>query len=915
MNSLTVQAWWPLLLLAAVPLLYWLARRHRTALDPRRVALAAALRAGALLCITLALMRPAWLQSDQRVAVVYAIDISRSISSAWLRDALSALARSEGSDGVAQRRYLVFGDHTRLVNRAQDIAEVAVRGEGAVPALADVIDQGATDIESALSAALYAFPADMERHLVLLSDGRQTRGDLWHLLPRLRAQGVRVYTLPAPVAGESDAWVQALEAPAPLRAGAPFVLRAQVHSRLPATARIELRQGERLLGSQSAALNAGTNEVFFDTQLPRPGEQALSVRVEVARDAVPGNDSLTRVFHVQPAPRVLHVGAPDSALAAALNREGLRVQAIDAAALAGQSLGAYDVVVLEDVAPAALGGATAGALETYVRDGGGGLVFVAGEHAYGKSGHAGSALERMLPVKFEGKRPRKDLDLVLLMDRSYSMRGRKLEFAKTAALSILDLLEPHHRLAVVAFDARPHDVVPLAEVGGKRRAEDLISSMTAGGQTHIYGALYYAQRLLEASTTRTRHIILLTDGITAPPPGVDGQRGVTSDEQMELVRRSRKDFFDRWRREHPGQPLPGIDDLPADPPPGTFEEVAAKLKQQHITLSTVALGEKPNLELLANLAQWAEGKAYVAARDDEIPGLFIAEAQRLLGESLIEESFRPLVKVNGAALTGLDFAQAPLLKGFVVSKPKAFADVLLEGTRKLPLLAETRYGLGKTVAFLSDAQRRWAADWLAWPGYGKLWAQVVRDAARRDVGQGLNWEVRREDRDAVITLHAWQADGSQRDGLAPVVRVDDGAAALPLRQSAPGTYTARVPLAATRSSAYHFDLLASGGLGAEEVKQAGGRELQSDAGEEDRAVATDSALLRRLSDATGGVFAPTAEDIRRYRGDGGTRTTQLWWALAAAALLLYLIELFVRRSPWGVRLPASRPVKEDSHVP
>lgn len=915
MSALTVQAWWPLPLLAGLPLLFWLARRQRTSLDPRRVLLAAGLRALVLLCITLALMRPQWVQPDRRVAVLYAVDISRSVSPQWLRAALTALEREEGADAASWRRYLVFADRPRLLSRARDIDQVSVRAQADGMAPAEAVDQGVSDIEGALEAALYAFPPGMARHLVLISDGRQTRGDLWHLLPRLRDQRVRVFTLPAPVAGERDAWVQALEAPALPRAGEPFVLRAQLQARQAGPARVELRQGERLLGSQDAALRAGSNELFFETRLARAGPQALSVRVIMAGDTVARNDLLTREFRVQPAPRVLHVGGPDTVLAGALRQEGLPVQAIAAAALARQPLGSFDAVVLEDVAPALLGGATGARLEAYVRDAGGGLVFVAGENAYGKSGHAGGALERLLPVKFEGKRKRKDLDLVLLIDRSYSMRGRKLEIAKTAALSTLDLLEPHHRLAVVGFDARPHDVVPLAEVGAKRRAEDLISSMTAGGQTNVYNALHYARRLLENAPARTRHIILLSDGVTATPPGAAGQRGVTSDEQMELVQRSRKDFFDRWRREHPGQPLPGIDDLPPDPPAGTFEELAAGLRQEKITLSTVALGDKPNLELLANLAHWAEGKAYVAAHDNEIPGLFVAEAQRLLGESLIEESFRPTVKVNAAPLTGLDFTSAPPLRGFVVSKPKVFADVLLEGTRGLPVLAETRYGLGKTVAFLSDARARWAADWLAWPGYGKLWAQVVRDAARRDGGQGLNWEVSRADRDAVITLHAWQADGTQRDGLAPVVRVDEGTATLTLPQSAPGTYSARVPLAAVRSTAYRFDLLASGGLSAQEVRQAGARELQPDADAEDRAGATDTELLRRLSDATGGVYAPAPADIVRPRGDGGTRATALWWMLAAAALALYLIELFVRRSPWGVRLPAAIFPKETSHAP
>jgi hypothetical protein len=183
---------------------------------------------------------------------------------------------------------------------------------------------------------------------------------------------------------------------------------------------------------------------------------------------------------------------------------------------------------------------------------------------------------------------------------------------------------------------------------------------------------------------------------------------------------------------------------------GGFEDLVADMAAANITLSTVAIGDKPNLPLMTGLAQWGSGKSYVAQRDSEIPALFVTEARRLLGESLIEEPFRPVAKGRSEMLAGIDFESGPELKGFVAGKAKRFSDVLLQAKHEQPLLAETRYGLGKTVAFLSDAKNRWAADWLAWPGYGKFWAQVVRDAGavrQRRIrlaghapwGEGLLW--------------------------------------------------------------------------------------------------------------------------------------------------------------------------------
>lgn len=907
---LRFDAYWPLLLLMGLPIIAWLARRQRTSLSPLRVRIAAGLRAATLVAITLALMRPALHTPERELAVVYALDVSRSVSSEFLRSALSAI---DGANRAAHvkaenQRYVVFGDHAEVVENIDQIPKVAVRAVNDTSATPGAIDQGSTNIEAALTTALFSFPAHMEKHLVLVSDGHQTQGDVWRVAPRLRAQGIRVYTIPATASASGEAWVETVDAPQSVREKENFAVRVVSYARTTGKAKIELYDGQRLLGSQPASMALGRNEVAFETRLNASGRHLLVARLLQDGMAPSPNNQLTHALWVLPPISVLHVeGAKEGGryLADALHTQGIDVhtQSLESLTHAPQMLRAHDAVILSDVPSEQLGTAIGAKLESYVRDQGGGLIFAAGENSYGKAGFAKSEVERLLPVKFEGKRKRKDIDLVLLIDRSYSMRGRKLEVAKTAALSTLDLLEPQHRLAVVAFDARPHEVVPLVEVGGKRRAEDLISSMTSSGQTNVYHALHYAHQLLSHSPTRTKHVILLSDGISAQPPAA-GAKGVTSEEQMELVQKSRSDFFNRWRREHPGQPVPGIDDVPPDLPPGTFEEIIGKFVRDKITLSTVALGENPNLELMTNLAQWSNGKSYQARNDNEIPGLFVAEAQRLLGESLVEERFRPLVKVNASVFDGVDFAAGPELKGLVVSKAKRFSEVLLEGKKELPLLVETRYGLGKTVAFLSDVKNRWAADWLAWPGYARLWSQLVRDVARRDGGQELNWRVTRQGQDALVTLTAFTPEGDFRNGLLPTVRMlstEAEAGSVLLRPFAPGAYRAKIALPGPRERPYEFELLPVAGVSARETMAAGPRTLTYSTHEEYRLTPADQNMLRALSTHTGGKFAPEMQEIFRHYGDGGTRIRALWQWLVAIALGLYVIDVFIRRAPWGGR--------------
>lgn len=890
----------PLLLwcLAGLPLVWggaWISRRGHTA---RRLALATVLRSLVLGLLVLAAAQPRLPGRSDALSVVYAIDVSRSVSPASVARTLDWIRAVGARHPAAQARYVVFADRARMVTSLDALADLDVartgRGDG------DALVQTATDVEQALRTAVGGFGVHGARRLVLVSDGRQTRGDLWRMLPRLQAAQVRVFTLPAEPALARDAWVEAVSVPPGPRQHEPVGVRVRVGASTAMAASVDLSASGRRLGRMATRLLAGDNEIVFTVALPEAGPATIGARVRAEGDEFSGNDAQVEAIVVAQPPRVLYAeGVPESArhLADALRAQHLDVTVVGAEGLPAQArvLDGYDGVILSDLFVQSLDAATAGALEIFVRERGGALVFVAGESTYGQEGFAGSPVERMLPVRFEGRRKRRDLDLVLLIDRSHSMRGRKLELAKTAALSTLDLLEPRHRLAVVAFDSRPHPVVPLAAVGNKRRAEDLISSMTARGQTSIHPALVEARRLLQGSTATTKHVILLSDGITAQPPGSAG--GIPNAAEIQaLIMRGREEAM---RRD--GIPVPKPD--PAEPvvPPGAIEALVAELAADKVTVSTVAIGDKPNLELMADIAALGHGRAHVARDDAEIPGLFVAETRRLLGESMVEESFRPSVAHRVPALAGIDFAAGPPLRGMVVARAKQFADVSLQGPKARPLLATTHYGLGKTVAFLSDAKNRWSADWLGWDGYGRFWAQVLRDAMpRRVADEGLMLRVRREGGEAAIELRALDGGRQFRNGLAPVVDVRDPAgrtAPLALIQTAPGQYGATLRMEAGQGAPYRIALVAGGGITGAEARAVPERAIRYGWPEELRGLPPDLDILRALAEATGGAFAPTADDIFALRGDGTSVPRPLWPPLVGAALLLFLLDILVRRAP------------------
>jgi len=164
--------------------------------------------------------------------------------------------------------------------------------------------------------------------------------------------------------------------------------------------------------------------------------------------------------------------------------------------------------------------------------------------------------------------------------------------------------------------------------------------------------------------------------------------------------------------------------------------------------------------------------------------------------------------------------------------------------------------------------------------------------------------VSREGRSAHIQLTALGADGSYRNELAPQVRVTapDGSSSIEtLRQVAPGRYAAQIALSAAADEPWRFELLPGSGVAAADVSQAGVRRLFYSYPDEYRLLPANLPLLRTLSEQTGGSLAPAEDEIFKPRGDGGLRNVPLWPHFAAAALLLFLIDILVRRAPWSWR--------------
>jgi hypothetical protein len=204
------------------------------------------------------------------------------------------------------------------------------------------------------------------------------------------------------------------------------------------------------------------------------------------------------------------------------------------------------------------------------------------------------------------------------------------------------------------------------------------------------------------------------------------------------------------------------------------------------------------------------------------------------------------------------------------------------------------------VVIATDVKNRWAADWLQWDGYGKLWGQLARDVMRRDIGEELRFSVQREGSDAHVRLDALTPAGAWQNRLAPTVRVvrpGGTVASLRLRQTAPGAYTGTVGLGSAGAEPFGFELEAGGGITRDTARRAGIRRVYYPFPDEYRSRAPDMELLRALTEQTGGALAPATDQIFATGNDTGRSRRTLWPALTAAALAVYLLDIAVRRAP------------------
>ncbi len=838
---LTIGAYWPFLLLFLVPGIWWIQRKSQADLSPKHLALLSTVRSLVIVLLALALAQPVVYRTGVWLSVVYLLDVSQSVAPSAIQSSIQWIEEANAGGQPDHSMFIPFGENSAIFDQLDQLKTVQVASR----ANEGGIDQSGTDIESAIDRGLRSLAPHHLKRMVLMTDGNENSGHMMNTISRLKQEGVHVYTVPIPTRTNRDVWVESIMAPAQVNDDELFPLEAHVYSQVETPADVEVKYREKSLGKRKVQLKKGLNRIGFEGRIKdETGPVTLVAEVTSSGDPFPDNNRFRDSLVVQGRPRILYVeGRAESAryLQQALNMEGLTAVSVPPERIPNriEDLDSFDAIVLSDVSRKNLTEEQMSTIATYVRDLGGGFIVSGGENHYGEGGYAKTVLEEVLPVTFETKKPKPDsIAMIIVLDKSGSMAGPKMELAKEATKAPLAKLKDEDRFGVVAFDYNFYWPVRFQPVANRGAIEQAISTIIAGGETNIFPALKEAYKQLIDAATEIKHVILLSDGRS----------------------------------------------LPED-----FEGLTRLMSEQKITVSTVAVGEGADRDLLAKIAVWGKGRSYYIRDADRVPQIFAQETDLATGKTLREEEeFKPAVKKNVEAFKGINFADAPPLLGYVAVTPKDTSEVLLQKDDD-PILARWQYGLGKTAAFTSDLKDRWAAQWLTWSGYPKFWSQLVREIMRRRDDNDFDFRVAREGREAKITINAIQRDGQFKNKLQSQVRIispNQSVSTVNVFQVGPGSYEATFPL--TERGSYLFRAIDQRNGGPSRI-------LEYSYPEEYHFYPPNTDILHEISQETGGIFQPDSKAIFDANGETTALPTPLWPYVAILALALYISDVYLRR--------------------
>ena len=808
--------------LAIGPLAWAVAEWRNSARRP-----ALALKAIAFAAILLALAEPRITFYETRVALAILVDTSMSVTPQDL-DAASALATSaERGRGRNWTQVVPFAGvprHPATEERNGNAWKLAYSPGHAAHA---------TNLEAAVREGIATLPAGLVPRVLLISDGNENQGSITRAIWQAQQRGVPIDVVSMTGRPRPSLVLESVSMPAQVFSGERFPVDLTLESPRAEQATVEIAAEGKPLGASRVSLSAGVNQVRAHASVTASGAIELAGRITAPGLGAAHFESALTLRR----PRAVLVSR-DPAEAEAHLVHTLEANQFDvqpASSGVPDTLNDCQLLIFNNWDMQAVPEARQAAVETFVKQGGG-LLWIGGDRNVYVEKRQEDALERTLPAKLAPPRKPEGTAVVLIIDKSSSMEGKKMELARQAAIGVVENLRPIDQVGVLIFDNSYQWSVPLRRAEDRVSIKRLISGITPDGGTQIAPALSEAYHRILPAKAVYKHIVLLTDGISE-----EGDSMALSKEAL----------------------------------------------ASHVTISTVGLGQDVNRAFLEKVAQIAQGKSYFLNDPTGLEQIVLRDVKEHTGSTAVEKDVHPEVVTKAEILDGVGIESAPPLRGYVRFTARPTAELILRADPEDPLLVRWQYGLGRAAVFTSDAKNRWAASWVTWPGFDKLWANIFRDLLPHAQSSEATAEFDRAANELVVDYRLG------RNVAEPAV--------------IPGIYAFgpngfQSPLKVTKMAAGHYR--ARLGIGERQglfrVRPLAESRAFPEVGfyrQEDEMLeyGSNDQLLHQVAEATGGRYNPPLNALFDAGGRSIRTTLELWPGLLALALLLNLAELVLRK--------------------
>lgn len=793
------------------------------------------LKVAALAAIAVALFGPAMSMFETKLAVTILADTSQSLTPQDMEQLSARISAVQGARGRHIVRVLPFARGVRPIT-AEEVA-------GGLKATAGETGLG-TNLEAALRDAIASSPAGLVPHFVLVSDGMETEGNAMQALWQAQQMNIPIDTYTLKGRQRPQLNVEAVRMPPQAFAGEKFPVEISLRAPKAAQARLELKAEGKTIGAGQLALKPGTNELTVTASVMTSGVIQLSGTIGSEEL---GEARFDQAVFIQK-PRMLYVSQdPSGTDANFMNAvSSYQFEVTKAAELDVDAMRKHEVLVLNNQDLEGFSSSTKAAIEAYVKQGGG-LLTIGGErnqYVEKKPGTPEDPLERTMPAKLAPPRSPEGTCVVLIVDKSSSMEGRKMELARIASIGVIENLRQIDLIGVLIFDNSHQWAVPIRKAEDKTLIKRLVAGITPDGGTQIAPALTEAFKKIVPVKATFKHIVLLTDGISEE---------------------------------------------------GDSIALAREAGSQRVTISTVGLGQDVNKGYLEKVAQFSKGKSYFLVDPSGLEQILLRDVMEFTGSTAVEKPTKPILMRAAEILEGVSIDKAPELKGYVKYEAKPSADLLLtvpgeKGNTQDPLLARWQYGLGRVTVFTSDAKSRWAENWVAWQGFDRFWGNVLRDLLPHSETEDSSLTFDQTNRELEVTYR--------------LPSREDAAAKLPaLFVFGPNEFRQPVVVQKVAAGVYRGRISIGDRTGLFRVRPAETTRLFPEVGyyrPEAEVVnyGNNPALLTQLAKFSGGVEDPKPGDIFRGGGRQIETSLALWPMILGLAILLNLIELFLRK---GVR--------------